>query len=62
MVDFAEVVGVPFAEILKKRLDNSKASEEAANKAINSLNTVSSTNNTVSDNSLKSKLAVNYCK
>ena len=55
LVDFAEVVGVPFAEILKKRLDNSKASEEAANKAISSLNTVSSANNTVSDNSLKYK-------
>lgn len=55
LVDFAELVGVPFAEILKQRLDNSKATEQAAKKAISSLNAVDSTYNTVSDNSLKYK-------
>ena len=48
-------MGVPFAEILKQRLDNSKATEQAAKKAISSLNAVDSTYNTVSDNSLKYK-------
>lgn len=55
LVDFAEVVGVPFNEILKKRLDDSKANEEAAKKAISSLNVVNSTDDKVSDNSLKYK-------
>lgn len=38
LIDFAELVDVPFVELLKKRLNESNARESAINKALASLN------------------------
>lgn len=38
LVDFAELVDVPFVEILEKRLNNSKAKDSAISKALASIN------------------------
>ncbi|MBB1354821.1 helix-turn-helix domain-containing protein [Pseudoalteromonas sp. SR45-5] len=49
LIEFAEVVDVPFTDILKKRLDDSKATEQAKNNALDSLNSVKSNDNTLDD-------------